>query len=67
MGMASTSTDIREYRDGTMLIDLVDAQTHKLVWRGTAQDTFEPGAEAKTIANAIDKTLAQYPPQPKQK
>ena len=59
---APVGVDVREYRDGTLLIDLVDAATHKLVWRGAATDTFSPGAEAETISNAIKKTLAYYPP-----
>jgi len=54
--------DVRQYRAGTLIIDLVDAATKQMVWRGTAQDTFDPGAEAKTISKAIDATLAEYPP-----
>jgi hypothetical protein len=59
---AATVVDVREYRDGTLLIDLIDSATRHMVWRGTATDTFSPGAEAKTVSNAIDKTLAEYPP-----
>ena len=54
--------DVRQYRAGTLIIDLVDAATKQMVWRGTATDTFDPGAEAKTISKAIDATLAEYPP-----
>jgi hypothetical protein len=63
-GLATTAVDVRQYRDGTLIIDLVDASSRQMIWRGTATDTFSPGAEAKTIANAIDKTLAEYPPPP---
>lgn len=55
--------DVRQYREGTLLIDLVDTTTKLLVWRGTATDTFDPGAEAKTVTRAIEKTLDQYPPE----
>ena len=54
--------DVRQYRAGTLIIDLVDAATKQMVWRGTATDTFDPGAEAKTISKAIDATLSEYPP-----
>ena len=54
--------DVRQYRAGTLIIDLIDAATKQMVWRGTATDTFDPGAEAKTISKAIDATLAEYPP-----
>jgi hypothetical protein len=57
-----TGVDVRTYRDGTMIIDLVDARTKKMVWRGTATDTFEPGAEVKTVRNAAKQTLEDYPP-----
>ena len=59
---AAGGLDVREYRDGTLLIDLVDAKTHTLIWRGTATGTFSPGAEPKTIAQAVEQTLAKYPP-----
>ncbi|MGZ3481275.1 MAG: DUF4136 domain-containing protein [Myxococcaceae bacterium] len=64
-GLSTPSVEVRQYRDGTLIIDLIDATTKQMVWRGTATDTFNPGAEAKAIANAIDKTLAEYPPPPK--
>jgi len=54
--------DVRQYRDGTLIIDLVDASSKQMVWRGTATDTFEPGAEAKTVSKAVQETLAEYPP-----
>ncbi len=61
-GLQTTAVDVRQYRDGTLLIDLIDAATRQMVWRGTATDTFTPGAEAKAISNAIEKTLKEYPP-----
>lgn len=60
--MNTGSADIRQYKDGTLIIDLVDAAKKELVWRGTATDTFQPGAEAKAITGAIDKTFEEYPP-----
>jgi Putative metallopeptidase/Domain of unknown function (DUF4136) len=54
--------DVRQYRDGTLIIDLIDAATKQMVWRGTTTDSFDPGAEAKTVSKAIEKTLAEYPP-----
>ena len=60
--LATGGVDVREYRDGTLIIDLVDTATKQLVWRGTATDSFNPGAEAKTVAKAIEKTMAEYPP-----
>jgi hypothetical protein len=60
--LATGGVDVRQYRDGTLLIDLIDASTHQMIWRGTATDTFEPGAEASRVTDAVKKTLDQYPP-----
>jgi hypothetical protein len=60
--LATPAVDVRQYRDGTMIIDLVDASSKQMVWRGTATDSFNPGAEAKTAAEAVDKTMGEYPP-----
>ena len=63
-GYHPSSVSVREYRAGTLIIDLVDAATKQMVWRGTASDTFDPGAEAKTVVKAVEKTLEEYPPPP---
>jgi len=61
--MSTTSTDVRQYRDGTLILDLIDANKKQLVWRGTATDSFSPGAEAKAIPPAVAKVLGEYPPE----
>jgi len=60
--MATPAMEVRQYRDGTLIIDLVDARSKQMVWRGTATDTFSPGMEAQKVAEAVSKTLAEYPP-----
>jgi hypothetical protein len=60
--LATTAVDVHQYRDGTLIIDLIDGSSRQLVWRGTATDTFDPGAEASTVSKAIAETLKQYPP-----
>ena len=32
---------VSEYEEGTLVIDLIDARTNRLVWRGWAQDSVE--------------------------
>jgi hypothetical protein len=61
-GLSTPSSEAADSRDGTLIIDLIDSATRQMIWRGTATDTFKQGTEAKTVANAIDKTLADYPP-----
>jgi hypothetical protein len=60
--LATPAVDVHQYRDGTLIIDLIDGSNRQLVWRGTATDTFDPGAEASTVSKAIAETLKQYPP-----
>jgi hypothetical protein len=56
-------TEVREYTEGTLLLDFVDATTKKLVWRGTATDTItSPGSVRETIDTAARKLLDAYPP-----
>jgi hypothetical protein len=61
--LATPTVDVRQYRDGTLIIDLVDAATKQMVWRGTATDTFNPGAEPEKVTEAVRKTLKEYPPE----
>jgi hypothetical protein len=52
---------------GTMVIDLVDANTSNIVWRGTATKDIDvkatPDKRDKNIAKAAQKLFRHYPPQ----
>lgn len=44
------------YKEGTLVIDLIDRRTTEIIWRGTAKDVISPGdldAEIGTYVNAI--------------
>ena len=51
---------------GTVVIDLVDADTQAIVWRATATSDIDPGATAekrdRNIARAAAKMFKHYPP-----
>ena len=57
---------VSTYEEGTMLIDLIDAKTERLIWRGSAQariknlDSAEQREER--IREVVAAILAQYPP-----
>ncbi|MGC3999287.1 MAG: DUF4136 domain-containing protein [Anaeromyxobacter sp.] len=54
---------VNSYRDGTLILDLVDAKTRQVVWRGTATDTLDDPSEVRElIDNAVHKLLGSYPP-----
>jgi len=61
--MGSSSTTVSTYETGTLIIDVWDAETEKLIWRGTAAGitvSDNPNKMAKRITKAIRKIVAQW-------
>lgn len=56
----------RQYDEGTLIIDVIDAESHELVWRGIAEaevyPTDSPAAREKKINEAVRKILERFPP-----
>ena len=68
MGMGSSTTMVSTFVEGTLIVDLFDAGTKKLVWRGIATDTISdnPAKNAEKIQNAAKKMFEKkFPPVPK--
>ena len=63
-GMATTTV----YKDvvGTLTVDLIDAETGQLVWRGTATDKIDanPEKNEKRINTAAEKMFKKFPANP---
>jgi hypothetical protein len=56
-------TDVSQYREGTLLLDFVDAQTKQLVWRGVATAVIQRGGvDQGQVDEAVAHLLAAYPP-----
>lgn len=57
---------VAEYEQGTVILDVVDACSNRLIWRGTAMANLgaNPSAEKvqKQVNQAADKILARFPP-----
>jgi hypothetical protein len=53
---------VSAHQQGTLVIDLVDADTQKLVWRGMVVAEDRPFTDQAFIDEAVGKVLAQYPP-----
>lgn len=55
--------DVRQYQQGTLLLDLVDAKSKSLIWRGTATSEVSEGADPSSdkIAKAIHKMFERFP------
>ncbi len=59
-------TRVKEYKQGTLVIDIIDAKAEKLVWMGWASKRLRenPSQEesAKTIKKVVREILEQFPP-----
>jgi len=64
-GMGTAQTRVNTYVEGTMVIDLFDAKTKKLVWRGIGTDSVssDPKKNADKIQKAAEKMFKKkFPP-----
>jgi hypothetical protein len=61
-GDATTTTDT--YQVGTLVLDMFDSQTKKLVWRGSASDTLSNKTDKniKNLDKGVQKMLKHFPP-----
>ncbi|MCH1931559.1 DUF4136 domain-containing protein [Shewanella sp. A25] len=70
-GNMQTQTTVREYEVGTLMIDVVDNKTSKLVWRGTVADTIRdkntPEERVAIINEAVASVMMNFPPKPENK
>ncbi len=66
VGMGSATTSVSEYTVGTLVVDIFDAKTHKLIFRGTASDEIsdKPKKNAQKVEKASDKMFKNFPPKP---
>jgi hypothetical protein len=63
-GMGTTSTTVSEYMVGTLVVDMFDAKTKNLVFRGTASDEISDKAEKnqQKVEKASAKMFKNFPP-----
>ena len=64
-GDATTTTDT--YRVGTLVVDLFDAHTKMLLWRGSASDTLSDKSDKniKNLDKGVQKMFDHFPPDAK--
>ncbi len=60
--MGGPAVEVRQYKEGSIVIDFIDATSREMFWRGTASDTFLPGTGQAAIKDAVGKLLEAYPP-----
>ncbi|MFD2200926.1 DUF4136 domain-containing protein [Shivajiella indica] len=65
----STVYSVSELREGSLVIDIIDASSKHLIWQSTGNKEIDTGLKkAETeIPAAVEKILADFPPQPEKK
>jgi hypothetical protein len=56
-GWGPVETTVRTYLKGTVIVDLFDAKTKKLVWRGSASETVSDNPRKN--ADRVDKAIGR--------
>jgi len=64
-GNATTTVD--NYKVGTLVVDLFDAKTKDLVWRGSSSDTLSDKSDKniKNLDKGVQKMFEHFPPDEK--
>jgi hypothetical protein len=66
IGLRSATATVEEIVVGTLAVDVMDAQTHNIVWRGIASKELDakasPEKKEKGIDKAAEKIFKNYPP-----
>jgi hypothetical protein len=65
-GFGESTTTEEDYKEGTLVIDLYDAKTKQLIWRGSTQGMVSDKAEKneKNLEKGVAKMFKKFPPSP---
>ena len=66
-GFGETTTQVENYPVGSLVLDLYDARTKQLIWRGVSSEALSnnPEKNEKKLDKAVDKMLEHFPPHEK--
>jgi hypothetical protein len=67
-GFSDATTTVDTYKVGTLVIDLFDANSKKVVWRGSSSDTLsdKSGKNIKNLEKGVQKMFDHFPPNEKE-
>jgi hypothetical protein len=62
-GFGESDTTEQDYKDGTLVIDMFDAKTKQLIWRGSAEEMLSNKAEKneKNLEKGVAKMFKGFP------
>lgn len=68
-GMGKTKTSSQRYPKETLVIDLWEAKSRRLIWRGVATGALspDPAKNAEKIAKAVQEMFKSFPPRTEQR
>jgi hypothetical protein len=63
-GFGDATTTTETYKVGTLVVDLFDAHTKKLIWRGSSSDTLSDKSDKniKNLDKGVQKMFDHFPP-----
>jgi Domain of unknown function (DUF4136) len=65
-GYSPAGVSVYEFEEGSLILDFVDTESKKLIWRGSAKAQIDsvdtPEKSEKLINAAVNKILEKYPP-----
>ncbi len=68
-GFGNATTTVETYKVGTLVVDLFDARSEKLIWRSSSSDTLSDNADknTKNLGKGVNKMFQHFPPAPSNK
>ena len=64
--MGTSFSQTHAYREGSLIIEIVDTRTNQLVWQGADEGVLtgldDPEKANDAVASAVKDTLAKFPP-----
>ena len=66
-GFGDSTTTVDNYKVGTLVVDLFDANSKKIVWRASSSDTLSDKSanNIKNLDKGVQKMFNHFPPEPK--
>lgn len=59
--IAGTSIDQIPYKEGTIVIDLIDRRTNEIIWRGRANDVVTPNNLEEELRQYVNAIFDEFP------
>lgn len=63
-GFGDTTTTEHDYKEGTLVVDMYDAKSKQLIWRGSTEDALsdKPEKNEKNLVKGVEKMFKGFPP-----